>query len=167
MGNHRAEIETVIRREIITRSAWWTAAVSGTLSAVEASSPEPGYYRTKLMAGGDQVRVRIWAEREFDDAGDQTEDDRLFCTINGIESDVADVWPWCARTPITVEQYAALSESAGKSFDFRVVEIKRLPDDLLMPATRKIRTLIAAGSRSIPGVEIFEVKEIVEEVNAE
>jgi hypothetical protein len=88
-----------MRKETVTQSA---------ARQISADFPEPGYYAVKLIKDGPLIPLRIWLEREFDEAGDQMADDVIKCLVDGREADWRKFWPYCAKHEISAEQYARM-----------------------------------------------------------
>ena len=78
---------------------------TGSLAKIVAEWPVPGFYAVRLVKDGPLLPLRIYIEREFDEAGDQMADDVVKCLVDGREADWRRHWPYCASKPITAQQY--------------------------------------------------------------
>lgn len=69
--------------------------------------PAAGFYRIRLTRGGIWVPVHIWHGPPHDpETGEKLDRSyRWQAKRNGEYVDVSEVWPWCAKEPITEEEY--------------------------------------------------------------
>lgn len=58
--------------------------------------------------------------------------------------------------PIKVEKEQVSGYQVRKVWDFEITDIKKIPAEYLIPDEKKIRKVVSAGLREIPGVRIFE-----------
>lgn len=73
--------------------------------------PTPGCYRVRLRKGAPDSAVRIWLGHGIDPATGEEMTERGFnwqCTVNGARVPFQDVWPGCAREPISREEHDAI-----------------------------------------------------------
>jgi hypothetical protein len=80
--------------------AKWDALLRGERPELYEDTPEPGFYRSRQFQNGPLVGVAIWRE------GDQTIVVRAGNLVKG-----EDVWPNCARSPITETYYRTWMQS--------------------------------------------------------
>lgn len=99
------------------------------LDAVRLDLPVAGYYRTKLVKGGPFVPVRIYFGQpvidgelqdrspcwcvEVDGQTDKWEMDKETGYRCRVRRDVEEVWPHCAREPITRQRYEWMVKHAA------------------------------------------------------
>lgn len=72
---------------------------------------QPGCYRVRLRKGAPWSAIRIWLGHPTDEATGEEMRERPFhwqCTLNGAPRDLFDVWPGCAREPISREEHDRL-----------------------------------------------------------
>ena len=86
--------------------AHWQSALAGQRMPVHEDEPQSGFYRMRLVKGGPFVPVAIWIDKQVDEVtGELTDDERLVALANGKTADPTRVWSFCARHPITEEDY--------------------------------------------------------------
>lgn len=81
----------------------------GPAVVVPLSALRDGYYRTRMVSGGPWCPVRIWFGPPADpDTGELIDrSPRWQATLRGLqyEGDVASLWSWCAKHPITEAEH--------------------------------------------------------------
>lgn len=82
-------------------SEWAKALASG--GPVPTNEAQPGFYLAKLH--GKMLPARIFYYGARDEDGELIEDERLRCTIGGVECDVEESWDLCAKRPITQAEF--------------------------------------------------------------
>jgi len=84
--------------------AWWSAAIAGE-KPLTYETPECGYFKLRDRRGLNRdlapikrpwVACAIWR----DEAGE------LKAELAGMATSPERIWPWCAKYPITYEDYA-------------------------------------------------------------
>lgn len=91
--------------------------------------PIAGYYATQLVRGGPRVPVKIWFGQAIIGGEEQDRAPGWFVEIDGrtdrieldretgyrcrVPLDVTTVWPFCAKEPITENEYRYLAAHAG------------------------------------------------------
>lgn len=94
----------------------WRDALAGREVAIHEGKPQAGFWKLRRRKDGPWLPVAIW---EADGA--------MICVVAGeAEADVARVWTWCAKRPITEEAYRHWEQH------------KAWPDDIPAPAARGI-----------------------------
>lgn len=71
------------------------------------NSPEPGYYRRRMVRGGPLIPVRIYySNPEIDGAGKLKEDETLLALV-GLDTpaNAFDLWTYVAGNPISEDEY--------------------------------------------------------------
>lgn len=114
------------RVETVTTSDWWCRALAGEAVPITDGCPEAGYYKTKRVRGGPWVPARVWIERERDDDGEQIEDDRFRCLIDGTESDAVQEWVRLSAHPIAPAEYERLRRNPDPLPSNRPVTLKEM-----------------------------------------
>lgn len=87
------------------------AAYRGPL--LDPDVPTPGCYRITQRRGAPTSAVRIWLGHPFDpDTGEEMTDRgyRWQASVNGQRVPLEQVWPGCARNPITAEEHDRIVE---------------------------------------------------------
>ena len=89
-----------------------------------SDEPIAGFYRVKMMRHGPWVPVRIWYGPPHDpDTGEEMDRSwRWQAERNGEPADIARLWPWCGKDPISEQEYWFLINRAEHARHFR-------PDD--------------------------------------
>lgn len=72
------------------------------------SEPHAGYFKTRLVYRGAWFAARIWIERETDEDGQLTGDERFLCEIDGEPRDAYEQWQWLAKHPISYTEWREL-----------------------------------------------------------
>jgi hypothetical protein len=73
--------------------------------------PVAGWYQMRLVRGGPLVPVRIWHGLPIVDGEEQDRSPRWCVEVDGETTrrgellDITQVWPWCAREPISEADY--------------------------------------------------------------
>lgn len=77
----------------------------GKLSGADA--PDEGYYAVRIVKGGPRVACKIWFGCPLDPlTGEELDRSPRWCALrNGAEVHVFEIWPYCAREPITEAEY--------------------------------------------------------------
>jgi|DEB19_MinimDraft_3_1074340.scaffolds.fasta_scaffold04394_3 hypothetical protein len=81
---------------------WHKRAVGGEKPPIH-TEPECGYFLIKTQAG--MLPVSIFWHGERDEFGDLIEDEKLCAELAGAAREPDDVWPICAKRPISKEEY--------------------------------------------------------------
>ena len=89
--------------------AWWRAALAGEAPLI-TEEPQAGYYKRRLVKGGPFVPVEFWTVRQYDDAGDLTDDVKTMCSVDGWVVDAVDNWTYCAAQPIPKAEFDYLTK---------------------------------------------------------
>jgi hypothetical protein len=88
--------------------------------ALDPDVPVPGCFRIRLRRGAPWSAVRIWLGLPVDPLTGEEMSERGYrwqATLNGAPADIHDLWPGCAREPISREEHD------------RIVELNRTPDE--------------------------------------
>jgi hypothetical protein len=105
--------------KIVDRWDWWRRALTDLSKVgskelpVHESHPQQGYYRSKAYKDGPLLPVAIW----FTEEGD------LVAYRNGKEIDPHDIWTYCCRAPVTVEEYDAVMAGGNWSDEPPIAKI--------------------------------------------
>ena len=77
----------------------------------QIDQPVAGYYRTRLVRGGPWCAVRIWYGPTHDPETSEPLDRSAHwqATVNGIEQDAYEIWPWCCDKPIDEAEFRYLT----------------------------------------------------------
>lgn len=97
--------------------------------ALTSDEPVAGFYTIRLMRGGIMVPVRLYFGQPVIDGERQDRPARWCAIVNGtsarnfygvtglligrVPHDVERVWPWCARNPISRDEYRFLLRRAA------------------------------------------------------
>ncbi len=80
---------------------WHSRALRGEKVPIHDSTPQCGYYLTRLVARGAYVPGSIWLEQIIDpETGELLEDERYRAEILGEEVEPNDAWLWLSKRPI-------------------------------------------------------------------
>lgn len=81
--------------------SWHARAIRGERMPIHDSTPQAGFYLTRLVARGALVPGSIWLEQIVDpDTGELMSDERYRAEILGEEVDANEAWTWLAGRPI-------------------------------------------------------------------
>jgi len=78
---------------------FWKKALDGEIASSNVNVPEPGFYKAKKHKDGDWFPVAIWYK-----------EDECLCIDTQGTIDPFSVWPWCAKHPITEEDFRYFEE---------------------------------------------------------
>lgn len=67
--------------------------------------PTPGYYETKRRDGWVPIRIAFEVSTDPQTGEELDRSPQWVADINGVSSDVSEVWPECSGRVITREQY--------------------------------------------------------------
>jgi 5'-3' exonuclease len=94
--------------------AWWRKELKHPGQKVP-DLPQVGFYRRRLVKGGEYVGGRIWREPDLDrETGIRSSQERLLCEVNGERSDASGQWGYFCSNPITEAAYAKLMKMPPK-----------------------------------------------------
>ena len=111
--------------------AWYRKALLG-LSPVNDSTPQPGFYKRRLVKGGVFVPARIWVEQDVCPVtGELLSDEVMHCEINGRAADPEDAWSWICSDPITEQEFRYLTARLAHAAEYD-------PNDPFAAPTRAI-----------------------------
>lgn len=95
----------------------------------DLNNPQPGHYRIRLVRGGPFVPVKIMracvctvnggdeqARHDWRETCDRSP--VLVALVNGRDTDMDRVWPWCARFPIAAQEYAYMMARKSWAEDY-------------------------------------------------
>lgn len=114
----------------------WRALLQGKDWPIHENEPLSGFWRSK------DAPVAIWRE-----SGE------VMCLIAGEAADVARAWPWCARRPVTQNDYWNAVET-GKWPD-SITEPVRSNADPVTQISEAIDDLIAAAEQETGGADLI------------
>lgn len=89
--------------------AWWRDALADPSTPRHDGHPEAGFYRTQMVKRGPWVPVRIFVDRDLDDAGELARPERLVAEVAGEWRDPRPLW--LHLTPISRAEYQALVQT--------------------------------------------------------
>lgn len=115
-----------MRLVTVTQSDWWKRALAGAPVPIKDGFPEAGYYKTKAVRNGPWLPARVWLEREIDDDGEQLNEDRILCLVNGVECDAVQEWVRLSAFPITPQEYERLRKAPEPLPSHRPVSLKEM-----------------------------------------
>lgn len=81
---------------------WYWDALAGKKPPL-TTTPECGYFVAKI--NGKMVPARIYWEGPTDEDGNPCGDETLRCEIGGTQRDPEEAWLWCARRPVSFEEF--------------------------------------------------------------
>lgn len=80
---------------------WHRRAIRGERVPIHDSTPQAGFFLTRLVARGALVPGSIWLEQIVcPETGELLQDERYRAEILGEEVEPNDAWPWLAKRPI-------------------------------------------------------------------
>ena len=111
--------------------AWHRKALHG-LAPANDGTPQPGFYKRKLVKGGVFVPARIWVEQEVcPETGELLNDEVMRCEVNGRPADPEDAWSWICSEPITEQEFRYLTARLDHAARYE-------PEDAFAVPTRPI-----------------------------
>lgn len=95
-------------------------------------SPQPGYYKTRLVRNGPFVPARVWFNvPERDEAGDLLDDEGLMMEIDGQringEQTINEKWLWMYGNPIDKQEYDFMIADSDHAKQYRPEDPKAKP----------------------------------------
>lgn len=92
---------------------WWKGEIARPGQKIP-DDPQCGFYRRRLVRGGDYVAARIWRETNHDQDGGQRKEN-LLCEVNGERCDPLDQWGRLCTQPIAEAVYKKMIAEPPKS----------------------------------------------------
>lgn len=90
--------------------AWHRAALAGKPVTIHEGEPQCGWFKTRMVKGGPFVPASITIQREVDENGELTSDERLVCEVNGERRDPVNAWLSLCKNPISRAEYLDLKD---------------------------------------------------------
>lgn len=90
--------------------AWHRAALAGKPVTIHEGEPECGWFKTRLVKGGPFVPASISIERDVDENGELSSDERLVCEVNGERRNPVSAWLSLCKNPISRAEYLDLQD---------------------------------------------------------
>lgn len=95
---------------------------------MSGDTPQPGYYKRKLVKGGPFVAVKVWMnEPDVDAAGDLMDDEGLMMLIEGERVNPDDNWSWCMGNAIDKAEYDFMCADSDHAKQYRPDDVKANP----------------------------------------
>ena len=93
---------------------YWRRRLAGLRPAVDLNSPQIGWYKRRMVAGGVFVPVEIRIIQVIDqETGELFEDERLQAIVDGeISRDLQKTWEYCCTHAISREEYDFMCRDA-------------------------------------------------------
>jgi len=104
-------------------------------------TPQPGFYKMRLVKNGVYVPVHIWDNvTEKDEAGDYLEDQGLIMLIDGEfinPQHIGNKWLYCMGDPIKKKEYDFMLADSDHAQKYRPDDVKSQPRKAINLSTQK------------------------------
>jgi 5'-3' exonuclease len=96
------------------QTLWWCRELVAPGQNV-TDTPQVGFYKRRLIRGGDWCAARIWREPDVDiETGERSAKERLLCEVNGKRRDPMQEWGFLCSQPISEAEYGRLMKNPPK-----------------------------------------------------
>lgn len=137
---------------------WWQDALAGKAPAIDANTPQCGFYKKRDGKGGKWLPVMI----RFDDNG------ALRCRVgDDSAADPFDVWTWCAGNPVSKEAAKVAFETGSFPGDVELAPVGHNSGDLSLAEQIRDYAATALGWLNKAGVKDKQSSDMAANYRAE